>query len=48
VGEPGGGQFRPYDTLFTAFIPALKAEGFLDTEIQQLLIRNPRMALSGL
>ncbi len=46
VGEPGGGQFRPYDTLFTAFIPALKAAGFADTEVQQLLIKNPRLALA--
>lgn len=46
VGESGGGQFRPYDTLFTAFIPALKAEGFADTEIQQLLFENPRLALT--
>ena len=48
VGEPGGGQFRPYDTLFTTFIPALKAQGFVDTEIQQLLVKNPRLALSGI
>jgi phosphotriesterase-related protein len=48
VGEPGGGLFRPYDTLFTAFIPALKVDGFVDTEIQQLLVGNPRLALSGL
>ena len=46
VGEPGGGQFRPYDTLFTAFIPALKAAGFTDTEVQQVLVTNPRLALS--
>ena len=46
VGEPGGGQFRPYDTLFTAFIPALKAAGFAETEVQQLLITNPRLALT--
>jgi phosphotriesterase-related protein len=47
VGEPGGGQFRPFDTLFTTFIPALKAEGFVDAEVQQLLVRNPRLALCG-
>jgi phosphotriesterase-related protein len=47
VGEPGGGQFRPYDTLFTAFIPALKASGFADAEVRQLLVDNPRRALSG-
>ena len=47
VGEPGGGQFRPYDTLFTAFIPALKAAGFTDADVQQLLVRNPRLALTS-
>ena len=46
VGEPGGGQFRPYDTLFTAFVPALKASGFGDAEIRQLLVDNPRRALT--
>ena len=45
VGEPGGGQFRPYDTLFTAFIPALKAAGVSDAEIRQLTVANPRRAL---
>ena len=42
----GGGQFRPYDTLFIVFIPALKAAGFADTENHQLLIENPRLALT--
>lgn len=46
VGEPGGGRFRPYDTLFTAFLPALKTAGFGDAEIQQLLVQNPRRALA--
>jgi phosphotriesterase-related protein len=46
VGEPGGGQFRPYDTLFTTFIPALKAAGFADAEVQQLILAHPREALS--
>ena len=46
VGEPGGGQFRPYDTLFTTFIPALKAAGFGDAEVQQLLVAQPREALA--
>jgi predicted metal-dependent phosphotriesterase family hydrolase len=47
VGEPGGGQFRPYDSLFTVFVPALRAAGFQDDEIQRLLVINPRLALSG-
>jgi phosphotriesterase-related protein len=46
VGEPGGGEFRPYDTLFTEFIPALKASGFGDADIRQLLVDNPRRALN--
>jgi len=46
VGETGGGEFRPYDTLFTTFIPALKAAGFGDGEIRQLLVENPRAALA--
>jgi phosphotriesterase-related protein len=46
VGEPGGGQFRPYDTLFTTFIPALKAAGFADAEVQQLMVAHPREALA--
>ena len=47
VGEPGGGQFRPYDTLFTRFVPALKAAGVSDGDVQALLVDNPRRALSG-
>ena len=46
VGEPGGGQFRPYDTLFTTFIPALKAAGFADAEVRQLIVAHPRQALA--
>lgn len=47
VGEPAGGQFRPYDTLFTAFLPALKAAGLDEEDARQLLVTNPRRALSG-
>ena len=46
VGEPGGGQFRPFDTLFTKFIPALRAAGMTSTEVVQLLVDNPRQALT--
>lgn len=47
VGEPGGGEFRPYDTLFTAFVPALRSAGFGDADIRQLLVDNPRRVLAG-
>ena len=46
VGEAGGGQFRPYDTLFTAFVPALRSAGFSDGDIRQLLVTNPHTALA--
>jgi phosphotriesterase-related protein len=46
VGEPNGGEFRPFDTLFTAFIPALKNAGFTDADVHQLLVENPRRALT--
>jgi phosphotriesterase-related protein len=47
VGEPGGGQFRPYTTLFTDFIPGLKRAGFSDADVRQLVVENPRRALTG-
>jgi phosphotriesterase-related protein len=47
VGEPGGGEFRGFDTLFTAFVPALKAAGLSEAEIRQLLVDNPRRALTS-
>ena len=46
VGEPGGGRFRPYDTVFTKLIPALHAAGLTDSEVRQLLVANPRMAVT--
>jgi predicted metal-dependent phosphotriesterase family hydrolase len=46
VGEPRGGIFRPFDTLFTQFIPALKTAQFSEAEINQLIVENPREALT--
>jgi phosphotriesterase-related protein len=46
VGEPNGGEFRPFDTLFTAFLPALRNAGFTDADVHQLLVENPRRALT--
>ena len=47
VGEQAGGQFRPYDSIFTTFVPQLKSAGFTGDEIRRLLVTNPRLALSG-
>ena len=44
VGEPDGGKFRPYDTVFTALIPALRTRGFTAAEIDTLFVKNPASA----
>lgn len=46
VGEPGGGSFRGFAAIFIELIPALKANGFSDTEIDQLFVNNPAQAFS--
>jgi phosphotriesterase-related protein len=47
VGEPGGGNFREYTTLFTQLIPALRKVGFSEGEIEQLTVKNPQRAFAG-
>lgn len=46
VGEPGGGTFRPFDTLTAAFLPRLRDAGFTDAECQRLTVDNPREAFT--
>jgi len=47
VGEPrGGGKPRSYETMFTHFLPALRAKGFGTAEIETLLVRNPARAFA--
>jgi phosphotriesterase-related protein len=46
VGEPGGGTFRPYTTLFAEFLPALRAAGFTEAEVRALTVENPQAALA--
>jgi len=46
AGKPEGGDFRPYDTVFREFIPALQTAGFSDDEVRQLLVMNPREAFA--
>ncbi|MCZ6514275.1 MAG: phosphotriesterase, partial [Acidobacteria bacterium] len=45
VGEPGGGNFRSYETLFTRFIPSALDVGFTENDLQMLLVANPGRAL---
>jgi len=46
-GEKGGGNYRGYTLLFREFLPRLRRSGLSDTEIDQLLVKNPRSALTG-
>jgi phosphotriesterase-related protein len=46
VGEPGGGAFRPYDTLMGEFVRALRAAGLSEAKLHQLILENPRDAFS--
>lgn len=46
VGEPDGGKFRLFDTLFTELLPALKKAGFTDAEVKQLTVDSPREAFT--
>lgn len=46
VGEPAGGNFRGYDSLFSEFLPALRKAGASQDDIQTLLVVNPRKALT--
>ncbi|CAN5868128.1 aryldialkylphosphatase [soil metagenome] len=46
VGEPGGGDFRSYETLFQDFIPLLQETGFTGAEIRQLTVENPQRAFT--
>ena len=46
VGEPGGGSFRPYDTLMAEFVPALREAGLSEAEVRRLIEENPRDAFT--
>lgn len=46
VGEPGGGAFRPYTTLFTKMIPALRKSGLSEEEILLITATNPQTAFA--
>ncbi len=45
VGEPGGGNFRTYDFLFTHFVPEIR-ERLGEKAVHQLLVDNPARALA--
>jgi phosphotriesterase-related protein len=42
--KPGGGEIRGYTTLFTKLIPELEKRGFEESEVMQLIEKNPQDA----
>lgn len=46
VGTPRGGTIRPYDTLSTKLIPALRDAGIPESDITRLIVDNPREAFT--
>nr|WP_294945174.1 hypothetical protein [uncultured Mucilaginibacter sp.] len=46
VGEPNGGNYKDYNTIFTQFIPELKQNGFTQQEIDRIFIVNPAKAFT--
>jgi predicted metal-dependent phosphotriesterase family hydrolase len=48
VGEPGGGNFHPYNFLIAEFLPLLGRRGVSETEIETLMVHNPRTVLTRL
>jgi phosphotriesterase-related protein len=46
VGEPNGGEVRPFTLLFKRFLPALRKAGLTAAEKRQLIVDNPHRALT--
>lgn len=46
VGEPLGGTFRTFETVFTSFIPAVRAAGLSDADVRTLFVDNPAKAFT--
>lgn len=44
VGEPGGGDFKPYTPLVRDLLPLLEREGVQRSQLRSLTVDNPRRA----
>ncbi|MFC2111655.1 phosphotriesterase [Bacteroidota bacterium] len=44
VGEENGGRYNGYTVIFKEFIPALKENGFSESDIHLLIVENPACA----
>ncbi len=45
-GEPRGGNYRGYNTVFEEFIPALKSAGLSEEDIHQIMVTTPANAFT--
>ena len=45
IGEPGGGNYRSYESLFTEFLPALRKD-FSEAQVERLIVGAPQQALA--
>ncbi len=43
-GKPGGGTFNGFTDIFDVFLPALRAKGLIQKEIDQIIVENPQEA----
>ncbi len=46
VGEPEGGTYRPHTVLCDEFVPALRAGGLSEDDVNTLLVENPAHAFA--
>lgn len=46
AGQADGGEFNPFDPLFTALVPALREGGFDEPQVRTLFVHNPARALA--
>lgn len=44
--KPKGGEFLPYDLLFTTFLPLLRENGFTEQEVSRVIDGNPADAFA--
>lgn len=45
-GEPDGGEFRRFTTISDKLLPALKENGFTETDVRKLVVDNPANAFA--
>ena len=45
-GEPRGGAFRGFETVYAAFLPALRQAAWSADEVDQLMVKNPAAAFA--